>query len=121
MNTLHMIADWLDELDIPPEKANCVWLVGFPEVTFDRKNLTDSEYIHLIIRGNSSFKQPDHNPENLYGYHPLPVNSLMVRINNCLVRKRTSPHRVLYIDPTGIWENPLRESDFWNQTMGRED
>jgi hypothetical protein len=120
MNTLHLIADWLSELDIPPEKANCVWLIGFPEITFDRKNLTLPQYTKLILRGNSTFKQTEHNPENLVGYHPLPVNSIMVRVNNCLERDQVSPHRVLYTDSTGIWENPTR-IDIMDQNMLRED
>ena len=123
MNTLHLIADWFSKIDLPPEKANCVWLIGFPEVTFERKNLSLSQYTRIITEGNSTFKQTEHNPENLVGYHPLPVNSVMVRVNNCLVRDQVSPHRVLYTDPSGVWENPkgLDVLDQNSLSMSRED
>ena len=120
MTILHLIGDWFEEMGIPPGRANCIWLLGFPEITFDRKNLTLIEYTSILTEGNSVFKQANHNPDNLVGYHPLESEAIQIRINNCLVRKQVYPNRATYIDPDGVWTNP-NPPESLDQNMLRED
>ena len=117
MNTLHIIADWFDEIDIPPETANCVWLLACPEITFDRKNLSDTQYQRILTGGKRAFAQADHNLENLVGYHTTETNALQIRVNNCLTLDPNYKYRALHIDPTGVWINPTTEFPTPNENM----
>lgn len=123
MNTLHLIADWFDELNLDPQQANCVWLwlALYPEVTFERKNLSLSEYKRVLTQGGSKFRQAQHNPENLVGYYPTEAGSLQIRINNCLVRDNASKYREIFVDPDRVWICEQTDTPTPDQNTLRED